>query len=103
SDITRRSTIGPAAEGGRGHDSVTALQYERRLSAKNQIEILVPFAVAHDQSGTAPRGVDVAHDQSSSAQRGVGDTGFGLKHVLFSNPQSGSIVSVLGVVTVPVG
>jgi len=83
------STIGPAGEGGRGHDSVTALQYERRLSAKNQIEILVPFAVAHDQSSTA--------------QRGVGDTEFGVKHVLFSNPQSGSIVSVLGVVTVPVG
>jgi len=83
------STIGPAAEGGRGHDSVTALQYERRFGAKNQIEILVPFAVAHDPTSTA--------------QRGVGDTEFGVKRVLFSNPRSGSIVSVLGVVTVPVG
>jgi len=83
------STIGPAAQGGRGHDSVTALQYERRFGATNQIEILVPFDVAHDQSGTA--------------QRGVGDTEFGFKHVLFSNPHSGSIVSALGVVTLPAG
>lgn len=83
------STIGPAAEGGRGHDSVTALQYERRFGSTNQIEILVPFAVAHDQSGTA--------------QRGVGDAEFGLKHVLFSNPHSGSILSLLGVVTLPAG
>jgi len=83
------SNIGRAAQGGRGHDSVTALQYERRFGATNQIEILVPFAVAHDQSGTA--------------QRGVGDAEFGLKHVLFSNPRSGSIVSALGVVTLPAG
>lgn len=83
------STIGPAAQGGRGHDSVTALQYERRFGAANQIEMLVPFAVAHDQSSTA--------------QRGVGDVEFGVKHVMFSNPRTGSIVSVLGVVTLPAG
>jgi mono/diheme cytochrome c family protein len=83
------STIGPAAEGGRGHDAVTALQYERRFGATNQIEILVPFAVAHDQSGIA--------------QRGVGDAEFGIKHVLFSSARTGSIVSVLGVVTLPAG
>ena len=83
------STIGRATSGGRGHDAETALQYERRLGATNQIEILIPFAVAHDQSGTA--------------QRGVGDTEFGFKHVLFSSPHSGSILSVLGVVTMPSG
>jgi hypothetical protein len=83
------STIGPAAEGGRGHDAVTALQYERRFGATNQIEILVPFAVAHDQSGTA--------------QRGVGDAEFGIKHVMFSSARTGSIVSALGVVTLPAG
>jgi hypothetical protein len=83
------STIGPAAEGGRGHDAVTALQYERRFGATNQIEILIPFAVAHDQSGTA--------------QRGVGDAEFGIKHVMFSSARTGSIVSLLGVVTLPAG
>ncbi|HEX5473942.1 MAG TPA: cytochrome c [Vicinamibacterales bacterium] len=83
------STIGPAAAGGRGHDAVTALQYEHRIGATNQIETQVPFAVAHDQSGTA--------------QRGVGDVELGLKHVLFSSPHPGSIVSLLGVVTLPAG
>jgi mono/diheme cytochrome c family protein len=83
------STIGPAAAGGSGHDAVTALQYERRFGATNQIEILVPFAVAHDQSGTA--------------QRGVGDAEFGFKHVLFSSAHPGSILSLLGVVTLPAG
>jgi mono/diheme cytochrome c family protein len=83
------STIRPAAQGGHGHDSVTGLQYERRFGARNEIEILVPFAVAHDQSG-AP-------------QRGVGDTEFGLKHVMFSSARAGSIVSLLGVVTLPAG
>jgi mono/diheme cytochrome c family protein len=83
------STIGPAVAGGHGHDAVTALQYERRFGATNQIEVLVPFAVAHDQSGTA--------------QRGVGDAEFGLKHVLFSSARTGSLVSLLGVVTLPAG
>lgn len=83
------STVGPAAEGGHGHDSVTAVQYERRFGATNQIEILVPFAVAHDQSGMA--------------QRGVGDAEFGIKHVMVSSARTGSIVSVLGVVTLPAG
>jgi mono/diheme cytochrome c family protein len=89
SETILTSTIGPAAQGGRGHDSSTALQYERRFGATNQIEILVPFAVAHDPSG--------------NPQRGVGDAELGFKHVLFSSARTGSIVSVLGVVTLPAG
>jgi mono/diheme cytochrome c family protein len=83
------STIGPAASGGRGHDSLIEIQYERRFGATNQIEFQVPFAVAHDQSGTA--------------QHGVGDAEVGFKHVLFSSAHTGSIVSLLGVVTLPAG
>jgi mono/diheme cytochrome c family protein len=83
------STIGPAVAGGGGHDAVTALQYEHRFGATNQIEILLPFAVAHDETG--------------AVQRGVGDAEFGFKHVLFSSATARSIVSLLGVVTLPAG
>lgn len=89
SETILTSTIGPAPQSGHGHDSVTALQYERRFGATNQIEILVPFAVAHDQSG--------------HTVRGVGDAEFGFKHVLFTSAHTGSIVSLLGVVTLPAG
>lgn len=67
--------------------SSTALTYERRLSARNQMEIVLPFAVAHDPS--AP------------TERGIGDLGFALKHVIFSNRSS--ILSVQGEVTTPTG
>lgn len=70
------------------HDAVNTLFYERRFGASNQIEIAIPFAVSHDQSGT---------------HHGVGDVGFGLKHVLFSSLNTGSIVSVQGEITAPTG
>jgi mono/diheme cytochrome c family protein len=70
------------------HDSETALTYERRLSARNQIEIVIPFAVAHDSS-------------SGAAYHGIGDLAFALKHVMFSNRTS--IFSLQGEVTTPTG
>jgi mono/diheme cytochrome c family protein len=69
------------------HDSETTLTYERRLSARNQLEIAIPFAVAHEPSG--------------AAQHGLGDVVFGLKHVLFA--RRASILSVQGEVTAPTG
>jgi hypothetical protein len=69
------------------HDSETALTYERRLSARNQIEIVMPFAVSHDESG--------------AARHGIGDLAFALKHVMFSNRTT--IFSVQGEVTTPTG
>jgi mono/diheme cytochrome c family protein len=70
------------------HDAVNTLLYERRIGAKNQVEVAVPFAVAHDQAG---------------AHRGIGDIELGYKRVLFSSQRTGSIVSAQGVVTLPSG
>src|SRR5262245_24980468 len=69
------------------HDGETALTYERRISARNQIEIVIPFAVAHDPSG--------------AARHGIGDLAFALKHVMFSNRSSS--FSVQGEITAPTG
>jgi mono/diheme cytochrome c family protein len=76
--------LGFAGDGG---GSLTSLTYERRVSARNQIEIVMPFAVAHEPS------VPTA--------RGIGDLAFALKHVMFSN--RASIFSVQGEVTTPTG
>ena len=42
SETVFASTIAPAAEGSRGHDATYALQYERRFSARDQLELSVP-------------------------------------------------------------
>jgi mono/diheme cytochrome c family protein len=77
------SSVGTKA----AHDSLTTVFYERRIGARDQIEIAIPFAVAHEPSG--------------GAEQGLGDMGFGLKHVLFSN--RATIFSVQGEVTAPTG
>lgn len=69
------------------HDSQTGLTYERRLSARNQVEFVIPFAVAHEPSG--------------AANRGIGDLGFALKHVMFASRSS--IFSLQGEITTPTG
>ena len=89
SETVFTSTIAPAVEGGRGHDATYGLQYERRFSARDQLELLVPLAVSHDQAG--------------AAHTGVGDVEVGLKHVLWSSLHRGSILSGQGVVTLPAG
>jgi len=76
-----------AVSTGSPHDSTTTLTYERRISARNQIEIAIPFAVAHEPSG--------------GSRTGIGDVGFGLKHVMFSNVST--IVSAQGEVVTPTG
>lgn len=79
--------LGSAVSTGSVRDSMTTLFYERRYGARDQIEIAIPYAISHDQSG--------------GASHGIGDLGFGLKHVLFSN--NATILSVQGEVTAPTG
>jgi cytochrome c553 len=62
--------------------------YEQRFGVKNQIEVAVPFHF---------------EDQTHTWYGGVGDTTLALKRVLFSNLNSGSILSVLGGFVVPTG
>jgi mono/diheme cytochrome c family protein len=89
SETVFASSIAPAAESGRGHDATYALQYERRFSARGQLELSIPMAVSHDQTG--------------ASHTGVGDVEVGWKQVLWSSLHSGSIFSAQGVVTVPSG
>jgi hypothetical protein len=65
------------------------LVYERRFGARNQIEIVVPFAIQQGGSG--------------SWSGGVGDVALALKRVLAHSLESGSILSVAGEVILPTG
>jgi mono/diheme cytochrome c family protein len=62
--------------------------HEQRFGMNNQIEIDVPLTF---------------QDQSHTWYGGVGDTTFGVKRVMFSSLQSGSIFSLQGSVLVPTG
>lgn len=73
----------------RVHDVTNTLAYERRFGPRNQVEVSIPFSVMH-----APSGI---------AMKGLGDVGLGVKRVLFSTPQTGSIGSVQGEVVLPTG
>jgi mono/diheme cytochrome c family protein len=66
----------------------STIQYEHRLSRRNQMEIALPFTFSH---GT------------SSWVGGVGDIGIGLKHILGASYHTGSILSVQGEVILPSG
>jgi len=61
--------------------------YEHRYGARNQIEVSLPFAALHDETG--------------AVARGIGDLGLGLKRVLFASHSS--IVSAQGEVVLPTG
>jgi hypothetical protein len=89
SETVFTSSIAPAAEGGHGHDATYALQYERRFTARDQLELSIPLAVTHDSSG--------------ASHTGVGDVEIGVKHVLFSTMRTRTILSAQGVATVPSG
>jgi len=69
-------------------DVTNELVYERRFSARDQLELSIPFAAVHDES-------------DSSVARGVGDVGIGLKHVLFAGKRS--IFSAQGELVLPTG
>jgi mono/diheme cytochrome c family protein len=62
--------------------------HEQRFGEKNQIEVDVPLNF---------------QDQNHTWYGGVGDTTFGLKRVMFSSLQTGSILSLQGSVIVPTG
>ena len=72
-----------------GHESAidTEFSYEYRLSARNQLEVAIPFASAHDESG--------------SRVGGIGDVAVGLKRVLVASRNN--IVSGFGEIALPTG
>ena len=73
----------------RGVPGVTThVVHEQRFGVKNQIEVDVPITF---------------QDQNHVWHGGVGDSVLGLKRVIFSNLRSGSILSMQGEVTFPVG
>jgi mono/diheme cytochrome c family protein len=63
--------------------------YEKRIGARSQFEVAVPFAV--QRSGEAPW------------EHGLGDVGVAFKHVLFSSLRRGSILSAAAEVLLPSG
>jgi len=67
---------------------VSHIIHEQRFGKNNQIEVDVPLNF---------------QDQNHTWYGGVGDTTLGLKRVMFSNLQSGSILSLQGSVIVPTG
>jgi len=62
--------------------------HEQRFGKRNQIEVDVPITF---------------EDQNHTWYGGVGDTTLGVKRVMFSNLQSGSILSLQGSVILPTG
>jgi hypothetical protein len=66
----------------------THVVHEQRFGVKNQIEVDVPITF---------------QDQDHVWHGGVGDSVLGLKRVIFSNLRSGSILSMQGEVSFPVG
>ncbi|HXO61324.1 MAG TPA: c-type cytochrome [Candidatus Acidoferrales bacterium] len=67
---------------------VSHIIHEQRFGKNNQIEVDVPLNF---------------QDQNHTWYGGVGDTTLGLKRVMFSNLQKGSILSLFGGVIVPTG
>jgi mono/diheme cytochrome c family protein len=63
--------------------------YERRLGARSQYEVVVPFALRQSTTGTW--------------QRGLGDVAVAFKHVLAHSLARGSIFSATGEVVLPTG
>jgi len=64
------------------------LVYEKRIGARNQVEIVVPFGFKETDQGTA---------------HGIGDVAIGFKRALFHSLASGTIVSVTGEAVLPTG
>jgi mono/diheme cytochrome c family protein len=71
----------------RAPDVTHQIAYEHRFGARNQLEVSIPLANVHDESGTLARG--------------VGDVGIGMKRVLLATAHS--IVSAQGELIVPTG
>jgi len=67
---------------------VSHIIHEQRFGQKNQIEVDVPINF---------------QDQNHTWYGGIGDTTLGVKRVMFSNLNSGSILSLQGSVLIPTG
>jgi mono/diheme cytochrome c family protein len=72
---------------GQASDVESELAYEHRLTARDQLEIAVPYNSVHDESGTRVSG--------------VGDVALGWKRVLFASHNT--ILSGQGEIVFPVG
>jgi hypothetical protein len=79
------TTYDPADGKSVGNDVV----YERRLGARGQYEIAIPFNLYRPDNG--------------AWSRGIGDVAVAYKHVLFDSIESGSILSVGSEVAFPTG
>jgi mono/diheme cytochrome c family protein len=79
------STVNVKGAPGLSHDIV----YERRISARNQMEVTVPLEFQRPQRGRW--------------YGGTGDVSLGLKRVLLSSLGTGSILSVQGEAILPAG
>jgi hypothetical protein len=76
-----------AISGNHAPDIDSELGYEYRLTARDQLEVAIPFSSVHDDSGVRASG--------------VGDVALGLKRVLFASHNS--IVSGQGEIVFPTG
>jgi mono/diheme cytochrome c family protein len=74
--------------GATGGELSTAAVYERRLGARTQFELEVPFE---------------AHQVDSSRNQGLGDIAVALKHVLYHQVARGRILSAAAEVSLPTG
>lgn len=67
----------------------SSLIYEQRISARGQLEVIVPFGVQEQEAG--------------GWRPGLGDIAFGGKYALVANRRAGSILSLAGEVALPTG
>jgi mono/diheme cytochrome c family protein len=78
-----------------GRDRVALeLVYEKRLGARNQVELILPFGWSEQPA---------SEDGDLKWRSSLGDIGFGLKRVLFHSLESGSIVALGGEIFFPTG
>lgn len=68
------------------------LVYERRIGARNQVEVIVPFTFGNHLG-----------DAGGGWRGGVGDLALGMKRALAHSLSRGTIVSVAGEVILPIG
>jgi hypothetical protein len=73
------------------------LVYERRLGARSQLEIIVPFGWARRARAIEPSGT--AFDWTG----GIGDIAIAVKHAAVHSLRSGSILSIAGELKLPSG
>ena len=75
-------------------DVMNEIVYEKRMGARSQFEIVVPFGARRRNAAGAG---------SSEWIGGLGDVVFGLKHTLLHSLSAGSILSLGGEVKLPTG